>query len=139
MSLAEILNIWPNSPVLSVIIALSVAVFLLYPARNPAHKVIYSLSRVIHNGFRLMARSVLIAEKKVVERNKEVLLTAGAKAVERLIEPEFHHVDAVVKRDICGYPVLQKDGGSPTFSHELSFLCSEAEADSSVILPTNRS
>ena len=108
MSLAEILNIWPNSPVLSVIIGLVVAVFLLYLARGPAHKAIYSLSRVLHNGFRLMARSVLIAEEKVVERNKEVLLSTGAKAVERLIEREFHRVDAVVTRDMSGYPALQR-------------------------------
>ena len=108
MSLAQILNIWPNSPVLSLIIALLVAVFLLYLAQRPAHKAIYALSRVIHNGFRLMARSVLIAEKKVVERNNEVLLTAGAKAAERLIEREFHRVDAVVRRDMSGYPALQR-------------------------------
>jgi len=108
MSLAEILNIWPHSPVLSVIIGLVVAVFLLYLARGPAHKAIYSLSRVLHNGFRLMARSVLIAEEKMVERNKEVLLSTGAKAVERLIEREFHRVDAVVKRDMSGYPALQR-------------------------------
>jgi len=108
MSLAEILNILPHSPVLSVIIGLVVAVFLLYLARGPAHKAIYSLSRVLHNGFRLMARSVLIAEEKMVERNKEVLLSTGAKAVERLIEREFHRVDAVVKRDMSGYPALQR-------------------------------
>jgi len=108
MSMADILNIWPNSPVLSVIIGLVVAVFLLYLARGPAHKAIYSLSRVLHNGFRLMARSVLIAEEKMVERNKEVLLSTGAKAVERLIEREFHRVDAVVKRDMSGYPALQR-------------------------------
>jgi len=38
-----------------------------------------------------------------------------------------------------GSPILQKHGGSPAFSHELSLLCSEAEADSSAILTTNRS
>jgi hypothetical protein len=111
MSMADILNIWPNSPVLSVIIGLVVAVFLLYLARGPAHKAFYSLSRIFHNGFRLMARSALIAEKKVVERNKEVLPSTGAKAVERLIERQFHRVDAVVRRDMSGYPALQ--GGCP--------------------------
>lgn len=108
MSLTEILNIWPNSQVLSIIIVLATAVLLLYLARSPAHKAIYSLSRVLHNGFRLMARSVLLAEQRVVRRNKEVLLTTGAEAVERLIEREFHRVDAVVKRDLGGYPALQR-------------------------------
>ncbi len=108
MSSVKILNIWPHSPILSLIIALLGAVFLLYLARKPAHKAIFSLSRVLHNGFRIMARSVLIAENKVVERNKEVLLTAGERAAEQLIEREFHRVDAVVRRDMSGYPALQR-------------------------------
>jgi hypothetical protein len=107
MPLPEILTIWPGSPVLSVIVEFMVAVILLYLARGPAHKAIHSLSTIIHGGLRLMARSVLLAEKKVVERNKEVLLATGAKATERLIEREFHRVDAVVKRDLSGYPALQ--------------------------------
>jgi hypothetical protein len=108
MSLEQILDIWPDSPALSLIIVLVGVVFLLYLARKPAHKAIFSLTRVIHNSFRMMARSVLIAEKKVVERNKEVLLTAGEKATEQMIEHEFNRVDAVVRRDMSGYPALQR-------------------------------
>jgi hypothetical protein len=107
MSMTEIIIFWPSFPILSVVIWLVVAVFLLYLARGPAHKAIYMLSRIFHNCFRLMARSVLLAEKKVVLRNKEVLLTAGAHAIERLIEGEFHRVSAVVNRDLSGYPALQ--------------------------------
>jgi hypothetical protein len=43
----------------------------------------------------------------LVNRNKEVLLAAGRESVERLIEREFQRVDAVVKRDLSGYPALQ--------------------------------
>jgi hypothetical protein len=50
----------------------------------------------------------LLAEQKLVQRNKEVLLTAGIESVERLIEREFHRVDAVVKRDLSGYPTLHR-------------------------------
>lgn len=108
MSLTEIQNIWPGSPVLSVITVFAVAVILFYLARSPAHKAIYSLTRVIQNGMRLMARSLLIAEKKMVQRNREVLLNSGAKEIERLIEREFHRVDAIVTRDLSGYPALQR-------------------------------
>jgi len=108
MSFAQMLNIWPHSPALSLIIALLGAVFLLYLARTPMHKAIFSISRVTHNGFRIMARSVLFAEKKVVERNREVLLTAGQRAAEQSIEREFHRVDAAVRRDMSGYPGLQR-------------------------------
>ncbi len=108
MSFAQMLNIWPHSPALSLIIALLGAVFLLYLARTPMHKAIFSISRVTHNGFRIMARSVVFAEKKVVERNREVLLTAGKRAAEQSIEREFHRVDAAVRRDMSGYPGLQR-------------------------------
>ncbi len=108
MSLTKLLIILPGSPVLSMFIWISVMVVLLYLARTPAHRAIYSLSRVIHNGFRLAARSVLLAEKKLVQRNKEVLLTAGMESLERLIEREFQRVDAVVKRDLSGYPTLHR-------------------------------
>ncbi len=108
MSLTKLLIIWPGSPVLSMLIWIVVMVVLLYLARTPAHRAIHSLARVFHNGFRLMSRSVLLAEEKLVQRNKEVLLTAGAEAVERLIEREFYRVDAVVKRDLSGYPTLHR-------------------------------
>ena len=108
MTFPDALIIWPSSPALSLIVELIIAVVLLYLARWPVHKAIHSLSTIINNGLRLMARSVLIAEKRVVERNKEVLLSGGAKAAERLLEREFYRVDAVVKRDMSAYPALQR-------------------------------
>ena len=108
MELAGIFNILPGSPLTSGIIALAAAVVLLYLARGPAHKAIYSLSRVVYAGFRLMARSVTLAEERVRNRNKEVLLAAGAEAAERLIEREFRRVEGVVKRDLSQYPSLHR-------------------------------
>ena len=108
MSLAGVFNILPGSPLTSGVIALAAAVVLLYLARGPAHKAIYSLSRVVHAGFRLMARSVMLAEQRVRNRNKEVLLATGAEAAERLIEREFRRVEGVVKRDLSQYPSLHR-------------------------------
>ena len=107
MSLTDLLNIVPGYPLLSVLIWFVVAIVMLYLARYPAHRAIKSLSRVIHHGMRLASRSVLLAEERLVQRNKEVLLAAGRESVERLIEREFQRVDAVVKRDLSGYPALQ--------------------------------
>jgi len=108
MSLAAIFNVLPGSPITSGIVVLAALVVLLYLARGPAHKAILSLSRVVHNGFRLMARSVLLAEERVTRRNKEVLLAAGAEAAERVIEREFQRVESVVKRDLSKYPTLHR-------------------------------
>ena len=107
MSLTDLLNIVPGYPLLSILIWFVVAVAMLYFARYPAHRAIKSLSRVIHTGMRLASRSVLLAEERLVHRNKEVLLAAGRESLERLIEREFQRVDAVVKRDLSGYPALQ--------------------------------
>ena len=107
MSMTDLLNIVPGYPLLSILIWFVVAVAMLYLARYPAHRAIKSLSRVIHSGMRLASRSVLLAEERLVQRNKEVLLAAGRESLERLIEREFQRVDAVVKRDLSGYPALQ--------------------------------
>jgi ABC-type multidrug transport system fused ATPase/permease subunit len=108
MSFTEVLNILPGSPVLSGIIVLVMAVVLFYLARTPAHKAIYSLSRLIQDCFRMMADSLLHVEERLEKRNKEVMLTAGAEAAEREIDREFQRVEAVVKRDLNGYPSLHR-------------------------------
>ena len=106
MSLTELLNVVPGYPVISVLIWFFIAIVMMYLARLPAHRTIKSLSHVIHNGMRLASRSVVLAEKKLLFRNKEVLLSAGRESMERLIEREFLRVDAVVRRDLSAYPTL---------------------------------
>ena len=85
-----------------------VAMVLLYFARTPAHRAIRSLCRALHGGLRLTARSILQVERTLVERNREVLLSAGAEAVETDLEREFQRVDAIVKRDVAAFPGLQR-------------------------------
>ncbi len=108
MSSANILLIWPENPAIAILLWVFISVVILYMARRPAHHAIRSLSRVIHNAMRIAARSVMLVRNKVEDRNKEVLLAAGEDAVERLIEQEFHRVEAVVTRDLSGYPSLQR-------------------------------
>lgn len=107
MSFTDILMI-TSSPVLSVGIWFVVLTIALYIARVPAHRVIISLSRVLHNAMRLTAHSVMLAEHKIRERNKEVLLAQGREASERIIEREFERVDATVRRDLAEYPALHR-------------------------------
>ncbi len=83
-------------------------VIILYFARDAAHNAIRSACRVFHSGMRVMAKSVLNSEKIVSHRNKEVLLTAGQEACERMIEREFQRVNSVVERDLRGFPVLKR-------------------------------
>lgn len=83
MSSTDFFIILPGSPGLSVLIWLLLAIVMLYLARCPAHRAIRSLSRVIRSGMRLASRSVALAEKRLVYRNRQVLLAAGRESVER--------------------------------------------------------
>lgn len=108
MVLPELFMVVPGPPVLSLLFWIGILILLLYAAREPAHRAIRSLSRTFYRGLRLASRSVLLSERRVAARNKEVLLASSRESMERLIEREFHRVDAVVKRDLAGYPSLQR-------------------------------
>lgn len=108
MSSMDILLIWSDRVVVSSVIWFAISVILLYLARTPAHKAIHAAALVLRNGFRLSAFSVRKAEEKLIERNREVLLATGQETTERLLEREFHRVNAVVSRDLSGYPNLHR-------------------------------
>ncbi|MDH4275680.1 MAG: hypothetical protein OEW08_11615 [Gammaproteobacteria bacterium] len=50
----------------------------------------------------------MLAEQRLAQRNREVLLNAGQEYTERVLEREFYRVNAVVARDLGGYPALHK-------------------------------
>ncbi len=107
MSLYDVFMITPD-PVVSGLIWFLALTVGLYLARTPMHKAIKSSTRVLHNAFRLSAISVLHAERKLGERNREVLLSAGRDAAERIIEREIERMDATVRRDLAEYPSLHR-------------------------------
>ncbi len=101
-------SFWPTSNPSVFILTILAVIVLLYFAREPAHTSIRSFCRVIKNGLRLASFSVLRAEKRLITRNREVLLAEGLINVERDIEREFQRVDKVVDRDMQGYPSLHR-------------------------------
>lgn len=103
----DIYMITPD-PVASGLIWFLALTVVLYLARTPMHQAIKSSMRVLHNAFRLSAVSVLHAERKLAERNREVLLSAGRDAAERIIEREIERMDATVRRDLAEYPALHR-------------------------------
>ncbi len=109
MILSDFLMIIPASEALSILLLLVIVTVLLYMARRPAHEAILSVSKIFFHAFRLFASSILIAEKKLKQRNKEVLLASGKIASERIIEREFERIDVFVKKDLSHFPTLQRD------------------------------
>ena len=108
MTFSRIITIWPGQPALSILLWVLLAVVLMYLGRSQAHSSIKSLARVIHNAMRLAARSILRAEHSLKSRNREVLLACGQESMERQLDREFHRVDLVVKRDLSGYPAMNR-------------------------------
>ena len=91
--------------ILILVMLLSIA---LYFAREPFHRAIRSLSRVVYSGMRLAARSVKISEDRLVARNREVLIAEGKENAERIIEREFERLSIAVTRDLEKYPKLHR-------------------------------
>jgi len=97
-----------SSPVINGIIWFVILSFVLWAARTHAHRAIHSFSRIVHNSMRLTALSIMRAEKRLVNRNREVLLNQGREAAERIIEREFDRIDATVRKDLSEYPSLHR-------------------------------
>ena len=91
MSFSDIYMI-TDSPVISGVIWFVILTIIFYLARNHAHRAIISISRILHNAMRVSAHSVMLAEKKMIQRNTEVLLAQGREASERMVEREFERV-----------------------------------------------
>lgn len=107
MTFADILSITP-SPFLSVMICIVLLLVALYFARRPFHRSVRSFSKIIYNAMRLTACSVLQAEKKLSQRNREVLIAAGLENAERVVEREFERISTGVVRDLENYPNLHR-------------------------------
>lgn len=107
MTFANMLSITP-SPFLSVMIWIVLILAALYFARRPFHRAVGSFSKILHNAMRLTSASVLQAEKRLSQRNREVLMAAGLENAERVVEREFDRISTAVVRDLEGYPNLHR-------------------------------
>ena len=107
MPIANMLSITSN-PFISMLIWIGLLLAALYFARKPFHRVIGSMSKIIHNAMRLTAVFVLSTEQRLVRHNREVLMAAGLEKAERLVEREFSRINAAVARDLDSFPHLQR-------------------------------
>jgi len=104
----EFINLWSETTAISVAIWMVVMITVLYLGRPHAHQLIKSTGRALHNAFRLWSKSMTQLERRVIQRNTNVILANGQEAVEKNIEREFARVNAVVSRDLSKYPSLHR-------------------------------
>jgi hypothetical protein len=100
--------IWPGNAMLSALILFVIAMPFLYAARKLVHEFLRSVGQMIGGPLRLGARWLFAAARDMRERNKTVLLQHGREQVGQQIEREFERINALVTRDLEGYPALQR-------------------------------
>ena len=100
--------IWPGNAALSALAWFVVAMPFLYAARSPVHALLRALGQLAGGPLRLGARALLCAAHDLRERNRAVLLAQGLEETQERIAREFERVAALVKRDLEGYPALQR-------------------------------
>lgn len=108
MKSAHSLFIWPEQPLLSLLVLFVIALPFLYAAREPMHLLIRRLSRAIANPLKLGSRWLSGSALRLHARNREVLFAHGGREVKLEVEREFERVTTLVQRDLEGYPVLQR-------------------------------
>ena len=100
--------IWPGNAALSALVWFAIAMPFLYAARAPVHGLLRALGALANGPLRLAARSLLAAARDMRERNRAVLFAQGREETAERIAREFERVAALVKRDLAGYPALQR-------------------------------
>src|ERR671919_2371701 len=100
--------LWPDNPALSVFVLAVMALVFLYAARKPVHELLRAAGALLGGPLRLGARWLVTTAQQMKERNRAVLLAHGKHETGSRIEREFERLGAVVKRDLQGYPTLQR-------------------------------
>lgn len=107
MAWSDLLAITPL-PVLSVIIWVLIASLVLYLARTPARQALLQLGHTLYHACRMAAYSLSLADRKLQQRNHEVLLEHGREAAERAVEREFERIEHTVRKELGDYPALHR-------------------------------
>jgi len=107
MTFESLLGITPYPGFSAVLLAI-LAIAVLYLARGSAHHVLLAVCQAVHDILQLAVQAITATEKRLVQRNHEVLLAAGREAKERVVEREFVRIADSVHRDLAGYPGLQR-------------------------------
>lgn len=107
MSWSDLLAITPV-PALSVVVWLLLVMAVLYFAREPARQGLLHLGNTLYRACRLAAWSLSLGERRLQERNREVLLQHGREAAERAVEREFDRIEYSVRKELGDYPALHR-------------------------------
>jgi len=72
------------------------------------HELVRAVGHLAGGPLRLASKWLLAVAKEMRERNRQVLLAHGREETEQHIAREFERIGALVRRDLEGYPALQR-------------------------------
>lgn len=96
-----------QSPLALVLVVLAL-MLALYLSRKSVYTTIKTLANLIAGNLRLQSKALMRMSDLMRARNRDVLLEMGMSQKERELEREFYRVNAIVDRDLSGYPELQR-------------------------------
>lgn len=100
--------LFPQNPALSALVLFVILLPFLYAARDPMHRLFGALVRAVAQPLRLAARWCEGAAREMRRRNETVLIAQGKEEIRQALTREFERVTAIVRRDLQGYPALQR-------------------------------
>lgn len=108
MTLSELLLNTTPHPILSMLVAVVLLVLVLFLARTFFYQAVRAFTRMIRGTARMAAISVLEAEKRLSERNRNVLIAKSLENAERVVERDSAQLHSAVTKYIRNYAVLHQ-------------------------------
>lgn len=105
---SESFLVWVQQNIWLFIGLVALVILALYLSRKGVYYALRRVALLLSGSLRLQAQALVTLVNQMKSRNREVLLEMGKLQEERNIEREFHRVNALVSRDLSGYPELQK-------------------------------
>jgi hypothetical protein len=102
------LYLWPDSPVLSLMVLFLVTQVIGYAARVPVHRALRKGAAALGGALRLAARWLRSVSEELRRRNREVLLESGRLQTEGKVEHEFTRLATTFTKELREYPTLHR-------------------------------
>ena len=90
----ESIYLWPENPVLSLLLIGALSMLFLWAAREPMLQVLRGLGRGLESGFTAVSQWCKAAAERQERRCREALLAAGEVELRARMERELHRIDA---------------------------------------------
>lgn len=98
----------PGNKMLSALVLFVIVMPFLYAARKPMHGLFIALVRAISGPLRLGSRWMFSTAIELRQRNKAVLMAHGREEITQTIDREFERIGTLVKRELHGFPAVQR-------------------------------